>query len=205
MSKCLNNLIKVRFEDNSRIRLGSLELIRPEVWGDVDEGGNVKYQDDGTQKMAFNTDLKETRPQICTVVIANDKFPYAIGDRLFLHYMAAETCMDYDITYMSGYIDASRVFFVIEPNGDFRLADKVFIGEPIIVGEEVSRSGIIFGLGRKDRLRVRILHTHPNTGIDVGDIVMSIDAYNYEFTYEDKSYIMLRKDEIVCKVLEEEA
>jgi co-chaperonin GroES (HSP10) len=203
MSKCLNNLIKVRFEDNSRIRIGSLELIRPEVWGDVDEGGNVKYQDDGTQKMAFNVDLKETRPQICTVVIANDKFPYGVGEKLFTHYMVVETCMDYDIVDMSGYIDASRVFFVINPDGSLRLADKVFIGEAILIGEEVSQSGIIFGLGRKDRLRVRILYTHQNSGIDVGDIVMSIDAYNYEFTYEGKSYIMLRKDEIVCKVLEE--
>lgn len=203
MSKCLNNLLKVQFEDSRIVKLGTLELIRPEVWGDVDEGGSVKYQPDGTQKLQFNTDLKETRPQICTVVISNDKYPYKVGERLFTHYMAVETCMDYDIATMMGYIDASRVFFAINADGSLRLADKVFIGDSVVIGEEVSQSGIIYGLGRKDRLRVRILHTHANSGIDVGDVVMSIDAYNYEFTYEGKQYIMLRKDEIVCKVLEE--
>jgi co-chaperonin GroES (HSP10) len=207
MSICLNNYIRVRFEDNTRIKIGELELIRPEIWDERGENGELKYDDNGVVKSAYNTNGLETKPQICEVLIANPNYPFAVGDRLFVHYMAWETAMDGEIATNEGYILSDYVFFVIGSGvSDWKLVPNMYIGEPVIIGEEISQSGIVYGLGRKDTLRVKITHVphqQPKWGshpVQIGDTVLSIDTYNYEFEFEGKKYIKLTGDEIACIV-----
>lgn len=206
--KCLNNLIKVKFDRSDVIKLGDLELIRPAVWEEKDKEGNIKYGEDGTQKMGFNTDLRETKPQLCTVVVANDNYPYKVGDRLFLHYMAYECAQDGDAATNEAYVFSEYVFFTILPSGELQTADNTYLGEAVIYGEEVTTSGIVSSLGRKDSMKVNITHIPSNVPkwsgepVNVGDLVVSIDRYNYEFEYGGKKMVRLLRNEIAV-ILEE--
>lgn len=202
MSNCLNNYIRVRFERNDTVKIGDLELVRPEVWSEKDEQGNAKYEDDGTQKMGYNTNGLETKPQLCEVLIANDNYPYKAGDKLFVHYMAEEVAVDGDLVTREAFILAEYVFFTILPNGEWKCADGIYIGEPVLNGEEVSPNGIFVSLGKKDNLKVKISHVPKDNDVQIGETVVSVDRYNYQFELDGKEWIMIRESEIAGRVVE---
>lgn len=214
---CKKNYLKVRFEANDRVTLGDtgITLIRPDKWVERDRNGEIKTDDkDGTTKFGFNVDCKETNPQVCVVLASSDKYPYKVGDRLFVHYMAYETAMQIDLETLEAMIDAEFVFFKIENDEIGELANDIYIGEPIINNEVVSPSGILVEMGKRDNLRVKITHickpfykkiaevislkpqklTEPC--VKVGDIAIAIDKYNYDFTFNGKKLVKLTSGEI---------
>jgi hypothetical protein len=216
-ARCMNNSLLVRFEDNLLFELGDTGIIlqRAEQWLARDRNGEIRTNEqDGTSKYEYNVDCRETHPQICKVLASNENYPYKKGDRLFCHYMAFESAKDGDIVTLQGIINADFVFFTIRPDGELIMADDIFIGEPIINDEVITKSGILAELGKKDLLKVKITHAHKpyykrlrhdtwersqyltNPVVEVGDIAVSVDQYNYDFEFNKKKYIKLKGSEI---------
>lgn len=202
--KCIHNRLAVRFDkDHNRILgkgLNGAPIVRVDKWT------NEATKNEETSKLEENVDYKETHPQICVVTASNEKYPYKVGDKLFVHYMAYETAELGDLVTYDAMINADMVFFTILPDGSWKMAKDVYIGEAVVFGEEIRPSGIIASLGKKDQLRVNITHVpepieniHGVTiwnCIEVGEIAISIDKYNYEFAYDGKRYIKLTSKEI---------
>lgn len=190
---CLNGRIKVKFDvtHNKLIPLGDtgITLIRPDDWLHKNEENKTVY--------AENTNYLETKPQVCTVLEPNSKYPYKVGDRLFTHYMAYETAQLGDLVTQEGFIIADYVFFTILPDGSWKMTDDNYIGEQIYTPEKVTTSGLIYDIGgKKENLQVKITHLPDSPIVNIGDTVLSIDRYNYEFTIYPKKYIRLTGNEI---------
>jgi hypothetical protein len=194
---CINKYLSVKFDkDHNKIvgtGLNGLPIIRPDAWLHKDAAN-----DHEKTTVEENVDYKETHPQICIVTAENPNYPYRVGDRLFVHYMAYETAAHGDIVTYEAIIIADYVFFKINLDGTWDLADDTYIGEPVINDEWVSPSGILVEMGKKDNLRVNITHVYKGASrrVKVGDIAISIDKYNYEFKYENKKYVKLSSHEI---------
>lgn len=197
MTRCLNNHLYVKFDADHLRKFqlpGGITLIRPDEWERRDSDGNIK------DTREENTNYLETKPQICEVLAANPSYPYAVGDSLFVHYMAWVGAQCGDLVEQTGFINADYVFFTIEPDGKLKCADDVYLGEMVVGGEEISPSGILVSMGKKDSLRVTLTHIPNNSHYDVGDTVISIDRYNYEFDYNGKKMVKLKLSEIAGKV-----
>jgi len=95
---CIGKKLYVRFDpDHNKVfELGDtgVKLIRPDQWLHRDEEGKQTFQE--------NTNYLETKPQVCEVLMANDNYPYKVGDKLFCHYMAYETAQNGDIVTYEG-------------------------------------------------------------------------------------------------------
>ncbi len=149
-----------------------------------------------TTRFDENRNYLETHPQICTVIKGNGR--WRKGDEIFVHYMAYETAA-FSVTGLDDavIIDADFVFFRILASGEFEMAEDTYLGEAVINGDAVTASGIVFDLGKRDSLRVRITHVPADARLSVGDVVFSVDKNNYEFNYrEGQRYIKLKTDEI---------
>lgn len=203
--KCINNKIGVRFDSlHNRVLatgLNGLPILRVDKWT------NEATKDEATSKLEENIDYKETHSQICVVTVENDKYPYRIGDKLFVHYMAWETADGGDIVTHNAVIIVDYVFFTILPDNSLKMAKDTYIGEPIFTDEEITPSGIFLQAGKKEALKVKILHV-PEPYVNeyghlienvasIGDTVISIDQYNYEFNYNGKRYVRLTSKEII--------
>lgn len=220
---CANKYIAVKFNSNHNkvIELGDtgIKLYRPDEWVERDDYGEIKLDEKtGTTKFGYNVDYKETHPQICVVTASNPKYPYKIGDKLFVHYMAYETAECGDIETLEAIIIADYVFFRINSDGTWDLSNDTYIGEAVLIGEDITNTGIILSLGKKDNLKVKITHIHkpyykkneryPELEsmhltypiCNIGDTVVSIDKYNYEFELDGKKYIKLSSHEIATVI-----
>lgn len=205
--KSQNKYLYVKFDPshNKVFNVGGLELIRPDDWLHADEYGK--------QTFAENTNYLETKPQICTVLASNDNYPYQVGDVLFTHYMSWETAQNGDISTNEAFIIADYVFFTILPDGSYKMADGVYIGEQVYTSDTITEHGVIAELGgKKEALRVKITHIpdklpkwHTEHPVKVGDIAISVDKYNYEFTIYPKRYIKLTEQEIAGVLIDADA
>lgn len=192
--ECKNKWIAVRYDvkHNREVNVGGVDIILQHEW-------THKVAEDFTEqtKVAENTNYLESKPQICEVIIANPNYPYRVGDKLFVHYMAFESAEYGDIVTNEALIIADYVFFTILPNGEFKMSDGIYLGKQVYTEEQVSPSGIIFDLGqKKESLKVKITHIPKPGRVNVGDTVLSIDPYNYEFNYHPDRYIKLTEQEI---------
>ena len=194
MNKCIGKWLRVRFDvsHNKTFDIGGVQLIRPDDWRDTYD-----------EKSQENTNYLETKPQICTVLIANPNYPFKVGDKLFCHYMAMESSQNGDILTNEAFIIADYVFFTFQPDGTWQLVDGTYLGKQVYTPEQATKSGLIYDLGgKKENLQVQITHVPSDAeDVKVGDTVLSIDKYNYEFTIYPDKYIRLTKEEIVGKVL----
>jgi len=177
--------------------LNGMEIIRPDKWlNEVpDAQGNSKFQE--------NTNYLETHPQICTVLMANPAYPYSVGDKIFVHYMAWETAKNGDIVTNEAFIFAEYVFFKILPDGTYLMADNVYIGEQQYTDEVITPSGIFLQGGNVEVSRIKIIHkpNNDNGSIAVGDTVISIDRHDYNFTISGRKFVKLTQKEIVAKII----
>lgn len=197
--RCVNNFLGVKFDPTHNKVVGKgingLDIIRPDEWLHKDDEGKQTFQE--------NTNYLETKPQICTVIVANDNYPYQVGDKLFVHYMAWETAKCGDIVTHEAFIVADYVFFTILPNGELKMAKENYIGKQLYTEDIVTKSGIFLQGGRPKSLQIRITNIpqeppkwygrHP---VVKDDIAISCDGYNYEFKYDGQKYIRLKWSEI---------
>lgn len=201
--KVLNNKIIVEFDKNHNEVVGKglngLDIIRGHAWATVSDDEEM------AKKYTVNTNYREVHPQICTVLHPSSNHDYKVGDKLFVHYMAAETCEYVGYLGITGYIiETDFIFFQILEDGIFKMVDGLYLGEQQYTAEEIRPSGIFIGGGVKEGLKVRITHIpekfpkwykeHP---INIGDLVLTIDDKQYELDYWGKKYIKLVDSEIV--------
>lgn len=203
--KCIGQWLCVKFDpDHNRVLelSGGQKLIMADQWLHKDDEGKQTFQE--------NLNHLESKPQICTVLIENEDYPYKVGDKLCVHYMAWETSKNGDIVTNEAIIIADYVFFKILPNGDFEMADGIYLGKQVYTEEQKTASGIIFDLGqKKENLKVKITHIpkdmperNGEQPVHVGDTVISIDKYNYELTIYPDKYVKLTKDEIAGTLID---
>lgn len=200
---CSNNYLYVKFHDNREVGtgIGGIPIIRPDKWLQRDEDGRQVFED--------NKNGLETKPQICTVIASNPKYPYSVGDVIFVHYMAFEVAQNGDIVDNTGFIIADYVFFTILEDGNIKMADSIYIGEQVYTPEKATESGLIYDIGgKKETMQIMLTNVpdnlpkwHTEKPFEVGDLVISCDPYNYEFAYNKRKLIRLTYNEIACKIL----
>jgi co-chaperonin GroES (HSP10) len=199
----LHDRIICRFDEkhNKIIPLGDtgIELYRPDEWLHRDE--------EGKQTFIENFNYLETKPQIATVTESNSKYPYQRGDKLFLHYMAHETAKYANEETKEAFVLAEYVLFTFMDDGSYKIVDGVYFGEQVLTEDEKTAGGIIINvLGQKPKLcQIKLTHVPSNAIFEAGQVILSIDNYQYKVNVDGKTYIMLREREIVGTVIEEVA
>jgi co-chaperonin GroES (HSP10) len=200
---CLHNKIKVQFEDNTIIKIGNVDLVMAKEWASRDKYGDVKLDDNGNTKFEENVNYLESKPQICTVIAANNKYPYKVGDRLFCHYMSFETASNGNIADLTGYIIADYVILTFNEDGTYKMADGIYLGKQELTKEEITPSGIYLSGGKAKICEVRLKHLPNETPFEQEQIILTIDNYNYPCVIDGEKYIMLREHEIVGTLVDE--
>ena len=197
-----NNKLLVRFEEkhNKFFKLGDIELIRAETWVHRDQD-----EDNPSTSLEENTNGLETRPQIATVVAHNPDYPYVVGDRIWLHYMAYETGEESGLNDGTSFINVEYVFCTLLPDNTFRMAKDIYFGKEVLTTDEKTASGIIinpFG-GRPKSCQIELTHAPTElsekweTPHEPGATVITIDNNQYPSMIDEEKYIMLRHREII--------
>ena len=193
-------MVEIDRTHNQTRKLGKLDLIRPDEWI-VEETVN-----DGAV-YDFNRDLRETRPQIATVVVPNDNSCFKKGDKVFIHYLCSENGIpaEYEGKECTA-IFLNQVFFKINPDGTFTTNKDIYLGKQKYT-DAVTSSGIWTtsnGL-EKAILEIEITHLPPNNRyFNVGEIALSCDDHQYIIKYEGETYIKLFEHEIVGTLTDKE-
>lgn len=222
MKTAKNNYLIVEFESNRILKYGKLELIRPISWEH-----KASDSEEEITKRAESLDRKLVNEQVAIVKVGNEKYPYKKGDRVFLHYMAKESekVVEIDGEEYSA-VDGDFVFFVINSDETFTMADNVYLGEQLYSDAPRTPSGIFTTPFDKVKevLKIRITHApqrifnrHWDASLPkdrpfryrepenkIGDIVATCDDFQYVLLYDGKEYIKLLDDEIVLKFEEDE-
>lgn len=204
--KAVNKYLGVRFDANHNKIIGKgidgQGIIRADEW--------LHKDDDGKQTFQENMNYLETKPQICEVLAANDRYPYKVGDKLFVHYMAWETAQCGDLITNEAVIIADYVFFTILSDGKMKMAENNYLGKQLYTDDIITKSGIFLQGGRPKSLQIRITNMplnlpkwHIKHPVNIGDTVISCDGYNYEFKYEGEKYIRLKDTEIAGVIRED--
>lgn len=209
--KVLHNRIVVRFDETDKklFNVGGVELYRPDEWLHKSEEGKTTY--------AENTNYLETKPQIATVVYENHspkldgygipipntrKYLYKTGDKVFLHYMAHTTSTYAIEETKDAFVFADYIFFTFNEDGTYKMAEGVYFGEQIYSEDEKTPNGIIINvLGHKPKLcQIKLTHVPDGSEFKVGDVILTVDSYQYPANVDGKDYVMVRESEISGRV-----
>ena len=189
--------VKFHVKDKKEYDLGNgIILIRPDAW---EHSEGTKEQN---KLVNENVNKIEVNPQRATVTIAGKNPFFKVGDEIFTHYMSYEIQEEVDLDGETAIIDEEYVIFKIE-NGNIILPDGYYLGEQIMETEINSSTGLILNVvEKKKNLTVKITHISGKLShIDLNDVIQSIDNFNYQFEYEGKSYVFLKEEEIVAKLI----
>lgn len=183
----INNNIIVKFDydkSSSTIKLDS-GLIVPERY--------VIEEADGDAQTAWGvtTDRRLINPQIIDVL--SGKYT---GVRAFVHYGAFEVCKWLDEEH--AVIPSKMMLFCVEP---IQCLPGIYLGEEVFGELPKTVSGIYLTPQMEDKVGIKIKITHaPEKAhplIQVGSTVITIDAFQYDLTYQGKKYIKLEESEII--------
>lgn len=184
---------------NKVFNIGSINLVRPDMY--------IFKDGESDNKMEGRVNKLELNPQVATVELTNEKHNLFKGDKVFLHYLAYEWLDPNDYTEIDGKklysIDARDIFFKIKEDNEIELKDDLFLGE-VILEDTITVSGIYINVENK-RKEALVTITHIPSArkeevkhIKVGDVVKSIDDYQYILNFNNKKYVLLKSDEIVA-------
>jgi len=200
--KAILNKIGIAFDENhlKSYNLGNgIQLQRAEAW-------RGREGDDRTNtKMETNVNHLETNPQIGTVIIENDEYPYKKGDVVFMHYLAYETFEDkVEVDGQDVYLIAESFIFFTIVGDELKMKSKHYLGRVKISDPPKTTSGIYLTSLEvvKDDLRVNITHVPGDERkvCEVGEEVIPIDKSNYPIKLGDIEYVLLKEQEIVAKI-----
>lgn len=195
--KLLRDMIGVEFDmsHNNVYNVGGIELVRPDKW----EHENTSYSETGTMYQK-NTNLKDTLPQIATVIVENDNMPFKMGDKVFVHYLALNNAQEIEgVTAIHG----KSVFFKIKDDGSYEMMEDVYLGQRVFNELEKTTSGIYLTSGEKGKepLKIRITHAPKNSPLfKVGDTVLTVDDNQYELNVYEDGHIKLNTWDIAIKI-----
>lgn len=205
--KCINRNIGIVFDEThlKTYDLGNgISLERAESW-------KVRHDDGETNtKISTNVNHLEVNPQIGWVAITNDKYPFEIGDKVFMHYLAFEMFEDRIVDEQDRevyFVDASYIFFTM--NEELVMCPSVYLGVVDIDEPPKTESGIFLTSLEevKDEMSITITHAPESVANDfgivlpriaeVGDKVMPMDKSNYNIKIGEKDYVVLKEHEII--------
>ena len=180
----------VEFEEKPKLS-EALDLVIPERYLIQEADGPGE-----TNAWGVTTDRRTINPQTVRVIVGNDQVP--TDSRCFVHYGAIEVAKWYNDN--QAIIKSSMAFFMLDPIRPF---DGNYLGEEIIIEGEKTESGIYLTPTPETKLpcNIRITHVPENSVFEVGNEVITIDAAQYTLKYEDKTFVRLKENEIIAKVV----
>lgn len=171
--------------------------------------------EDAPTANAVQTDRRLINPQTVTVVQGNGAWLKLVADtypeyerdailkahplitpgRYFVHYGAFEVAKWIDKEH-HGAIPGKMLLFGIDP---IRCMQGTYLAEEIFSELPQTASGIYLTpqLETKEGILVRITHAPEDSLVSVGDIVVTVDQFQYDLWYEGKKYIKIEDSEIV--------
>lgn len=205
--KCINRNIGVVFDEThlKTYDLGNgIKLDRAESWAVREDDGET------SSKIATNVNHLEVNPQIGWIAITNDKYPFKVGDKVFMHYLAFEMFEDRIVDEQDRevyFVDANYIFFTIKE--ELEMMPKVYLGIPKIEEPPKTASGIYTTSLEEVKNEMSITITHVPESVcndfgitlpmvaEIGDKVVPMDKLNYYIKLDNKEYVVLKEHEII--------
>lgn len=147
--------------------------------------------EDADTAWGVTTDRKLINPQLINILSGE-----YTGRRAFVHYGAFEVAKWLDDH--QAFIPEKMILFFVDP---IRCMPGTYLGEEVYGELEKTSSGIYLTphLEEKEGVKVYITHVpddaHPL--VKVGTTVITVDAFQYDLTYDGKKYIKVEQQEIV--------
>jgi co-chaperonin GroES (HSP10) len=186
----INEWIGVEFDHNHNktVKHGGLELVKSTSWFYEELEGKAMYD--------VNRDLKDTNPQIATIVTENKSYGLKKGDKVFVHYLQYDTKLEFDGVK---YINFNTIFFKINGEDDFEMADGVYLAKRTIIEAKKTESGIYITSeeAKPEPLKIKITHVPRNNVFNVGDIAVTADDFQYEIDVYGEKYVKVTPEWIV--------
>lgn len=195
----VGNKLGVIFDEkhNFEFEVGGIKLIKPKEW-EHSEGSEEQGR-----LVTENVNRIDVNPQLATVVISHDNSFFKVGDKIFTHYMAYELMEYAEIESQEiSIIDEDLVIFKIEDN-QISLPERHYLGKQIMETELKFDSGLILNvIEKKKALNVQITNLPEKVSyIELKDVILTIDDFNYQFEYKGEKYVFLKEEEIVAKLI----
>lgn len=138
--------------------------------------------------------IKETYPEYERNLILKST-PLVVPGRYFVHYGAFEVATFIDEEHHA-LMPAKMILFGIDP---IWCMPGTYLGEEVFGELPMTESGIYLTpqLEEKEGVLVRITHIPEDSKVSVGDIVVTVDQFQYELNYEGKKYLKVEDAEII--------
>jgi len=148
-----------------------------------------------------NTDVRGYHEQIGIVACAPEGHTFfKEGDKVLTHYLASHEGNIIEINKEIFHkVTTPQIFLKINEDDTFTLAEDIYLCEFSNVSS-VTESGILttFNGEKKEDLKLIVTHLPSSVNknwaddpINVGDVLMPQDNYNYTFTYKKKEYVKI--------------
>jgi len=170
------------------------------------EKGSVRNYDLGsgiTIEIAAecNMDIRGNSDQVGIIVSAPESQTFFNnGDKVLTHYLSSADGNAFQYGGEEYHrVTLNQMFAKINDKDEFELAEDIYFCEDIIV-ESKTKSGIIttFDGEKKEKSKLVVTHTPSSLNknwadgkINIGDVIMPQDDYNYKFTYNKKEYVKI--------------
>lgn len=191
--KPINDWIGVAFDEthNKTTNIGGIEIARPDTWVYQEFDDKTMYLD--------NKDLKATNPQIASIVNPNSRYGLVVGDLVFVHYLQYGTSLVIDGVK---YIPFKTIFFKINGEDDFEMADNTYLANEILVEAPKTSSGIFLSSieTKKEPLRLIVTNAPRNSSIKVGSTIVTEDDYQYSINVYGKEYVKITPEWIAATI-----
>lgn len=145
------------------------------------------------------TNRKAINPQVVTIV--KSKSGSLDGRRAFVYYGA------YEIAHWPepelAIIPEHTILFFIDPIEPY---DGTYLGEEVFTDGVKTKSGIYITpyAEKKEPVMIRVTHIPQHGGVQYGgkyiqpgDVVVTVDSYQYDLHFREKKYIKLKSPEII--------
>jgi len=148
-----------------------------------------------------NTDVRGYHEQIGIIKCAPEGHDFfKEGDRVLTHYLASDKGNEIEINKEIYHrVTLPQIFLKINEDDSFTLAEDIYLCEYSNVSA-VTESGILttFTGEKKEDLKLIVTNLPSSVNkrwaddpINVGDVLMPQDNYNYTFTYKKKEYVKI--------------
>ena len=148
-----------------------------------------------------NTDVRGYHEQIGIIKCSPEGHDFfKEGDRVLTHYLASDKGNEIEINKEIYHrVTLPQIFLRINEDDSFTLAEDIYLCEYSNVSS-VTESGILttFNGEKKEDLKLIVTNLPSSVNkrwaddpINVGDVLMPQDNYNYTFTYKKKEYVKI--------------
>jgi len=150
-----------------------------------------------------NTDVRGYHEQIGIVACAPEGHTFfKEGDKVLTHYLSSDKGNEIEINKEIYHrVTLPQIFLKINEDDTFTLAEDIYLCEYSNVSS-ITESGILttFTGEKKEDLKLIVTHLPSSVNkkwaddpINIGDVLMPQDNYNYTFTYKKKEYVKIEQ------------